>query len=144
MSTDTLTFEVREAGGELVGVILAEGRAASGGRAELFAPGSLTWPADGIAIRTRHGGPVETRAFPHRDAQGRIHVRARATQAIRDAVEAGRRWMSVEFKAVEERTTKAGVRELLRAFVVGAALADRPEYDTTSAEVRSRRRRIWL
>ena len=139
-----VVVEVREQGGELHGVILQEGRAASGGRREVFAPGSLTWPSDGIAIRTDHRGPAETRAFPHRDQKGNIRIRARATAAIRAAVEAGKKWMSIEFRALEERTTQGGVRELLRVFVEGAALVADPEYDVTAAEVRSRRRRIWL
>ena len=52
--------------------------------------------------------------------------------------------MSIEFHAVEERTTRAGVREITSALVNAAALVDRPEYDTTSAEIRTRRRRAWL
>ena len=72
-------------------------------------------------------------------------VEAEATPAIRAAVEGGKRYMSVEFMAIEERTTQGGVREILSAFVPRAALVDRPEYDSTSAEVRSkRRRRVWL
>ena len=53
--------------------------------------------------------------------------------------------MSVEFRALEERTTKAGVREILSAYVAAAALVASPEYDSTTAEVRERkRRRLWL
>ena len=105
----------------------------------------MSWASSGVGIRPLHGQPVETRAFPHRDTGGRIRIRARATKTIRQAVEAGRKWMSVEFLPVEERTTKAGVRELLSAVVVSAALTDRPEYDTTAAEVRSRSRSwVWL
>ena len=136
--------EIRESGGELHGVILTEGRAASGGRAEVFAPGSVQWPSTGVDILTRHRGPVETRAFPHRAPNGELQIRARATPAIREAVEQGRNYMSVEFVGVEERTTMGGVREVLSAYVNAAALVDSPEYDTTRAEVRSRRRRVWL
>ena len=46
--------------------------------------------------------------------------------------------MSVEFHALEERTTAGGVREVLRALVPSAALVADPEYDTTEAEVRRR------
>ena len=140
-----LTFEVREEGGELHGTILQEGRAASGGRAEVFAPGSVTWPADGVGILTEHRGEPETRAFPHRDPMGRISIRAQATDAIKDAIKSGKRFMSVEFRALDERKTKAGVREILRAYVAAAALVASPEYDSTAAEVRgTRRRRLWL
>ena len=135
--------EIREAGGELHGTILTEGRAASGGRAEVFAPGSVTWPAQGIGILVEHGGQAETRAFPHRAPNGELNVRARATDAIRAAIGAGKSYMSVEFVGVEERTTAGGVREILSAYVMAAALVDSPEYDTTRAEVRAKRRGRW-
>ncbi len=143
----SLTVEIREKGGELHGVILQEGRAASGGRREVFAPNSVTWPSDGIAILTEHRGRPETRAFPHRAANGELRIRAKATDAIRAAIQSGKRYMSVEFNSIEERTTSGGVREVLRAMVDAAALVSDPEYDSTAAEVRRRdaaRRRIWL
>lgn len=137
--------EIREEGGELHGVILQEGRAASAGRSEVFAPGSVSWPADGVGILAEHLGPVEARAFPHRDRLGRIMVRARASAALRDAIAGGKRYMSIEFRSLEERTTKAGVREILRAYVDAAALVKNPEYDSTVAELRSQRRLpLWL
>ncbi|MYC99170.1 MAG: hypothetical protein F4X13_07865 [Gammaproteobacteria bacterium] len=139
--------EVREGrhGKRLRGVMLQEGRAASGGRREVFAPGSVDWPSNGVGILTEHRGAVEVRSQPVRQGDGRIMVEAEATPAIRAAVEGGKRYMSVEFMAIEERTTQGGVREILSAFVPRAALVDRPEYDSTSAEVRSkRRRRVWL
>ena len=139
-----LTAEIREAGGELHGTILQEGRAATGGRAEVFAPGSVSWPTEGVVIRTEHRGEAATKAFPHRTELGEIRVRARATEAIKAAIAAGRRFMSVEFFAIEERTTMAGVREILRAHVQAAALVDTPEYDSAAAEVRDRRPRVWL
>ena len=139
------SFEIREDGGHLHGVMVQEGRAASGGRRELFAPGSVQWPSTGVGVLTEHRGKPEAVAHPVREADGRISLRARATDAIREAVAAGKRYMSVEFLAVEERTTTGGVREILRAFVPAAALTASPEYDTTAAEVRERgRRRVWL
>ena len=50
--------ELREAseGPLLRGVVLQEGRAAQGGRAEVFAPLSVTWPANGIALLAEHRG----------------------------------------------------------------------------------------
>ena len=146
-----LIIEVRTEGEDLHGVILQEGRAASGGRAEVFAPGSVTWPAEGMRILDEHRGPELTKAFPTRDAEGRIKIRARATAAIRAAVASGKRYMSVEFRALEDRVTKGGVREVLRAYVDAAALVSNPEFDTTSAEVRAgaggrkpRVETIWL
>ena len=52
----------------LRGVMLQEGRAASGGRKELFAPGSVSWPHDGVAILTEHHGKAETRGTVVREA----------------------------------------------------------------------------
>ena len=132
-----IAFEVREEGRQLHGVVLQEGRASTGGRAEVFVPGSVTWPTEGIGILTEHQTEPEIRAFPHRDELGRINIRARITDAIREAIASGKRFMSVEFKAIEERQTRAGVREILRAFVTDAALVSNPEYDTTAAEIRS-------
>ncbi len=148
----TFTVEVREAsraGYEptLHGIMLVEGRAASGGRRELFAPGSVTWPHDGVGITVgHHAEDVEARAHPTRQRDGRITLAARATAAIQKAVEDGAKFMSVEFLSLRERRTAGGVREILAALVPRAALVRNPEYDTTAAEVRSRgrRRRIWL
>lgn len=141
--------EVREASRpgyepSLRGTMLTEGRAASGGRREVFAPGSVSWPHDGVAILTEHRGRPETRAQVIRRRDGRLTITARATEAIRAAVKAGKRYMSVEFRSLEERTTRGGVREVLRAFVDAAALVSSPEYDTTAAEVRNRRIEHWL
>ena len=130
----------------LRGVMLQEGRAASGGRREVFTPGSVSWPHDGVAILTEHHGQSVVRGQVVRERDGRLTISARATDAIREAVKAGKRYMSVEFQAVEERTTSGGVREILKALVSAAALVVSPEYDVTTAEVRKSepRRRLWL
>lgn len=139
--------EIRETddGPRLVGTIVQEGRAARGGRAEVFAPGSVTWPSEGIEIRTRHLGPAEAVAMPVRQPNGEIRIAVRATPAIVAAVQSGRDRMSVEFMATREVRTAGGVREIGRALVDGASLTDRPEYPSTRAELRDRRRRaVWL
>lgn len=137
--------EIRQSGNDLHGVIVQEGRAASGGRSELFAPGSIQWPSSGIGILTEHNGEAQTRAFPHRTQDGKINIRATATDKIKAAIDSGKRFMSVEFRALEERTTKGGIREILSAFVQDAALVSSPEYDVTTAEIRTeKRRRVWL
>lgn len=140
-------IEVRdsESGPELRATMLTEGRAASGGRAEVFAPGSVQWPSEGVEIAPSHALPTEVRAQPVRQRDGRLTLRTRATDALRAAVESGSRFCSVEFFAIEERTTAAGVREILSAIVTRAALTPRPEYDTTAAELRENQgRRVWL
>lgn len=142
----TFEIELRNEGREpeLHGTMLTEGRAASGGRAEVFAPGSVQWPELGVEIAPGHDLASESRAHPVRQRDGRLTLRARATEKLREAVEAGARFMSVEFHALEERTTRGGVREILSAMVKRAALVPNPEYDTTAAELRQRRRRRWL
>ena len=133
--------EIREeqAGREptLRGVIIQEGRAASGGRAELFTPGAIEWPSEGVGVKTVHRGDIEVRGQVVRQRDGRLELTARATDAIRDAVAAGKRFLSVEFTSLQERVTKAGIREVQRAFVDSAALVEKPEYDMTTAEVRT-------
>ena len=140
--------EIRESdtGPTLYGVILQEGRAATGGRAEVFAPMSVIWPGDGIAIRTEHHGAEVGRAVPARETGGEIRIATKATPVVVSAVNAGRRYLSVEFHSLQEARTAGGVREIQRALVDGAALTDDPEYGQTSAEVRKarRERRVWL
>ena len=139
------TVELREGDTpQLIATILSEGRSASGGRKELFIPGSCCWPPSGIHVRLTHLGESETSAIPVRDDLGRIEIRTKATPAIIDAVKAGSRFMSVEFHAIEQRIV-SGVREVMQAFISGATLTDKPEYDTTKAEVRNTKpRRVWL
>ena len=128
----------------LRGVMLQEGRAASGLK-EVFTPGSVSWPHDGVAILTEHHGKAETRGTVVRERDGRLTITARATTAIREAVASGKRHLSVEFDSVSESTTRGGIRELLSAFVSAAALVADPEYTQTLAEVRKRSpRRLWL
>lgn len=130
--------EIRETedGPHLYGVLIQEGRAARR-RREVFAPGAVEWPSDGVGILTRHHGTPEVRAIPERQSDGRITLKARVTDAIREAVNAGRRFMSVEFHSLREGRTEGGIREILRALVPDVALVQSPEYAQTAAEVRA-------
>ena len=128
-------IELRADGRELVGVVVQEGRAGST-RAELFAPGSIEWPTDGIAIRAVHLGDTEVKAIPTRDDRGRIHIRAQATDALRQAYSEGKRHLSVEFHSLSEGRTARGIREIHKALVIGAALVANPEYSMANAEIR--------
>ena len=147
---DTLQYvvpvEVRDAadGPMLRGVVLQEGRAAQGGRAEVFAPFSVVWPADGIALLGEHRADVVlARAVPIRDADGSLRVETRATEAILDAYKT-RKFFSVEFRSLREVRTSGGIREIQRALVDAAALVPNPEYPNVRAEVRSQRCKVWL
>ena len=137
--------EVREAsdGPMLSGTVLQEGRAAQGGRAEVFAPLSVVWPSDGIALLAEHHGSELARAVPTRDADGSLRIETPATAAILAAYET-RRYFSVEFHAIQEVRTAGGVREIQRALVDAAALVASPEYPNVKAEVRTSARRVWL
>ena len=128
-------LELRESG-RLHGLLLTEGRASSD-RKELFLAGSVTWPATGIRIRPRHlvdQGSVL--AYPYRDG-AEIRVNVQPTTELREAVQSGAKSMSVEFRAVEESVTPSGIREIVSALLVGAAVVRTPSYQQTAAEIRA-------
>ena len=141
---------IREAKGtkRLVGVIIAEGRAARGGRSELFTPGSISWPDSGISINVEHRGPVIGTAHPSRHPSGEIRISTPATKEMIRAVEAGKNGLSIEFAGLKRNVTKGGVTEWTRAYVDVASIVARPEYHQGVAKIRSRMRggrtRFWL
>lgn len=142
----TAPVEIRASddGPKLYATIMAEGRAAKT-RREVFAPGAVTWPADGIAIRTVHRGPEVARCVPTREGT-EIRIAAPATPEVFAAYSAGQRELSVEFHTLAECRTPAGIREVQRALVIGAALVREGDYGKqTGAEIRATsRRRVWL
>ena len=97
---------------------------------------SIVWPADGIAILARNRGPELARALPTRSETGEIRIETEATQAIRTAVRAGRKYLSIEFHPLAHTVTRGGVTEFTRAAVFAAALVSNPEYHQATAEVR--------
>ncbi len=130
--------EVRETedGPHLYGSMIWEGRPARR-RREIFAPGSVGWPAQGVGIVTEHWSTSpEVRALPERQSDGRITIRAPANDEIQAAVAAGKKFMSVEFFPIRERRTAGGIREITKAFVDMAALVPSAEYPDTGVEVR--------
>ena len=142
----TVPVEVRESedGPRLHATIIQEGRAASE-LPEVFSPHSIDWPSNGVGIKLRHGQPVEVRAMPTRGPDGSIRIAVRATPNIVNAVQGGLRGMSIEFRALDEHRTSAGIREITHALMDGAALADVPVYTQGAAEIRERRRGwLWL
>ena len=145
METLHCSVEIREAdnGPMLHGVLIQEGRAASV-RPEVFAPGSLVWSSDGVAIRAKHLGDEDSRAIPTRETNGEIRIAAPASAAIVGAFNEGRKFLSIEFHALQETRSAAGVREIQQAFLPGVALVASPEYTQATAEVRSKQRRVWL
>ena len=132
-----------EAGPTLHGVLIQEGRAASV-RAEVFAPLSLVWASEGVAIRAEHLGAEDSRAIPTRQANGEIRIAAPASPALVAAYNEGRKFLSIEFHSLRETRSKAGVREIQSAFLPGVAMVAEPEYLQAGAEIRSKRRKVWL
>ena len=145
METLNCPVEVRESetGPMLHGVLIQEGRAASA-RAEVFAPLSLVWASEGVAVRAEHRGVEVTRAIPTRESNGEIRIATPAPPAIVAAFNEGRKFLSIEFHAVQETRSAAGIREIQQAFLPGVALVADPEYKQATAEVRTRQRRVWL
>ena len=145
METLNCPVEVRESetGPQLVGVLIQEGRAASV-RAEVFAPLSLVWASEGVAIRAAHLAAEDSRAIPTRHSNGEIRIAAPASPALVAAFNEGRRFLSIEFHSLKETRSAAGVREIQSAFLPGAALVAEPEYKQATAEVRAKQRRVWL
>ena len=145
METLNCPIEIREAkdGPMLHGTLIQEGRAASV-RAEVFAPLSLVWASEGVAVRAEHRGVEVTRAIPTRESNGEIRIATPAPPEIVAAYNEGRKFLSIEFHAVQESRSASGVREIQQAFLPGVALVESPEYIQATAEVRTRQRRVWL
>ena len=155
LSGAVVELRASDAGPMLRAVLLQEGRIARN-RAEVWAPGAAFWPSDGIGIKLRHdrvdgagriveAAPVELRAIPERAADGSLTITTPATPAAFAAYQAGRRFMSVQFRADDEARNGAGVREIRRALVDNAALTDQPEYAQARVEIRETEGRpVWL
>ena len=137
--------------GRLVGTLLTYGQRA-GDRAELFEPGALTWPANGIVLRRQHvrEAPI-ARVIPElRGNDVVIDYPLPDTTAGRDAAIEVRNGtlpgLSLEFRATAQRYV-GGLRRISAAILTGAGLVDDPSYKGSRVEVRARRsgmRRIWL
>lgn len=132
--------EIRAAedgGRRLYGTAIQEGRAA-GDRGEVFAPGSITWPAEGMGVTLAHRAAPEVRATTTRQGNGEITIEARATPRMVEAYEAGRRALSIEFHSLAEERKGGNVREITSAFVPLVAMVPVGAYNEASAEVRRR------
>ena len=148
--------ELRDGGedspGRLVGTIMRYGAAGVRGR-EVFAPGALRWPDNGVRIDLDHASspargsvqPPILRAVPTVSADGaevRIDAPLPDTTAARDLATLMRAdppvytGLSVEFHALREHNA-GGQRVVDDARLDGAALTDAPAYPNTSVEVRT-------
>ena len=120
-----------EAGPQIVGVLIQEGRAASV-RAEVFAPGSLVWASDGVAIRAAHLGAEDSRAIPTRHSNGEIRIAAPASPALVAAFNEGRKFLSIEFHAVQETRSAGGRAGNSTGFSSGRGASRRPRIQTSA------------
>ena len=71
-----LELRASESGPRVRATLIQEGRASTGSRRELFTPGAVQWPGEGVELRTEHLAKAETRAVPTREADGRIVIDA--------------------------------------------------------------------
>ena len=142
--------ELREAQsgpGRLSGVVLPFGRVA-GDRREVFAPGSVSYPHNGIRLLLEHRGRQFARVTPEMVGnEMRISLDLPDTTEGREAarmVQSGERAaLSIEFHALQQAIV-SGVREIRSAIVDAAALVPSGAYDQARVELRGRRRRVWL
>ena len=134
--------------GRLVGVVIEQGRIA-GDRPELFAPGALTWPSNGVRLLAEHRGRQVMRVTPTVDGTA-IRIDAAlpdndiGREVAREVRAGTKRGLSIEFHAMAE-TIVQGVREIRSAFMDAAAVVAEGAYDQATVEVREKkRRRLWL
>ena len=147
--------ELRDGGadspGRLNGMLMRYGSPGQHG-GEVFAPGALRWPDNGIRIDLDHASspargsvqPPILRAVPVVSDDGlevRIDAPLPNTTAARDLAELMRAdppvysGLSVEFHSLREHRS-GGQRIVDEARLDGAALTDSPSYPDTAVEVR--------
>ena len=73
-------------------------------------------------------------------------IAAPASAAILAAYNEGRKFLSIEFHAVQETRSKSGVREIQKAYLPGAAMVSpTPNTCMATAEIRSSAAgKVWL
>ena len=142
--------DTRQSPGRIVGTLLTYNKRALD-RAEIFSPGALHWPDNGIILNEQHNRQAPIMRFTPELAgdELRIDVALPDTQRGRDAATMIKNGtmtgLSIEFRS-EAEGRSAGVRQIRRAHLAAAALVDNPSHAST-VEVRARpsaRRRVWL
>ena len=142
MAIELRADESRLSPGRLVGVLMAYGTKARD-RAEIFEPGSLTWPESGIVVNRQHQrtAPV-MRVTPMVDGNTvKIDAALPDTLAGRDIAAEVRSklmtGMSIEFRATAQNIV-GGIRRITAAALSGAAIVDSPSYAGSAVEVRAK------
>ena len=141
----------RTSPGRIVGTLIEMGRVASD-RREVFAPGSLKWPHNGLRLLDKHHGAQVMRFQPVEDGAAlRIDAPLPDTEIgrrVASEIRSGkRRDLSIEFFSNDESEV-SGVREIRSALVDAVAVADSGTrvYDQATAEVRAKPQAValWL
>ena len=143
-------IELRAAGdspGRIVGTLIETGRIA-GDRREVFAPGSIGWPSEGVRLLAEHRGREVMTFQPVADGAAlRINAALPDTALGREVAAEFRSRrkgaLSIEFYATQEAQVQ-GVREVRGALMDAAAVAAAGAYDQARVEVRQRRVHRWL
>ena len=146
------TLECRAATGSpgrLVGLILPVGRVA-GDRPELFVGSGVETPREGIRLLPEHrSSTVVMRFDPIVASDGSLQVDhllpdtpegVALAASVRSGATPG---LSIEFHALDEAQVQ-GVREVRQSLVTAVATVPHQSYDQARAEVRSKKRRLWL
>ena len=146
------TLECREATGSpgrLVGLILPVGRVASD-RPEVFIGSGVSTPREGIRLLPEHRSSTVVMLFdPIVASDGSLRVDHLLPDtpegvALAASVRSGKTpGLSVEFHSLDEARV-SGVREVRHSLVTAVATVPSQAYDQARAEVRSKRRRVWL
>ena len=136
--------EERGSVGRLTGVLIETGRVASD-RREVFVPGSVKWPAEGVDLLHGHGGEKVLSFAPKVDgSEIRIDEPLPDTilgRKVREEVKSGSRSsLSVEFFSLAESVVSS-VREIRSALVEAVALVADGSYKQAVVEVRAKRKR---
>ena len=142
--------DTNESPGRIVGTLLAFGEKARD-RPEVFVPGSLTFPEDGLILNRQHDrrNPIMRFVPTLRGNELVIDAALPSTSAGRDAAVEVRdglfTGLSIEFQSMREEH-RAGVRTILAGALRGAALVGKGAYRGSTGSVRneSTRRRVWL
>lgn len=133
--------ETRQSPGRIVGTLITYGKRALD-RPEVFAPGALQWPADGIILNEQHNRQAPILRFTPELAGDELRIDAALpdTQRGRDAATMVRNGtmtgLSIEFRSKSEGR-QGGVREIRKASLAAAALVDSPSHAST-VEVRGK------
>ena len=142
-------IEVREddsrlSPGRIVGTLITYSQKASD-RAEMFLPGSLSWPESGIVLNRQHSRKSPVIRILPQVVGDRVVIDAALpdTTAGRDIAAEMRAdpplftGLSIEFRSIKQRF-EGGVRKIAKAALSAAAIVDSPSYSGSAVEVRAK------